>query len=132
MLASPWSPMEAQYMMQGAFGDWPRELGGIGGIGRSLFNGISGSDFNFQLNDVPALRAFVKDKMAMGEPMNELYNQIGQNGGRLTVANKTFSQLIKNGDIPAATQYFNTLDDGQRDYVRAHQVQAGPLMNVLS
>ena len=39
MLAAPWSPMEAQYMMQGAFGDWPRELGGIGGIGRSLVNG---------------------------------------------------------------------------------------------
>ena len=131
LLAAPWSPMEAQYMMQGMFGDWPRELGGIGGIGRSLVNGMSGGDFNFKFGDVPALRAFVKDRMAMGEPMNELYNQIGQNGGRLTVANKSFSQLVKNGDQAAATQYFNSSDDEQRDYIRAHQVQGGPLMNVL-
>jgi len=126
MLAAPWSPMEAQYLMQGAFGDWPRELGGIGGIGRSLLNGEMPN-----AQDIPALRAFVKTKMAMGEPMNELYNQIGQNGGRLTVANKTFSQLVKNGDQPAAQQYLNSLDETQRDYVYMHQVQAGPLANVL-
>ena len=132
MIGAAWSPMEAQYMMQGMFGDWPRELGGIGGIGRSLVNGLSGKDFNFQLSDVPALRAFVKDRMAMGEPMNELYNQIGQNSGRLTVANKTFSQQVKNGDPASANQYFQTLDDAQRDYVRIHQVQAGPIANVLS
>lgn len=131
LLASPWSPMEAQYMMQGMFGDWPRELGGIGGIGRSLINGMAGNDMNLKMSDVPALRAFVKDRMAMGEPMNELYNQIGQNGGRLTVANKSFTDRVKSGDVPGATQYFNALDDSERDYVRIHQVQGGPLANVL-
>lgn len=131
MLAAAWSPMEAQYLMQGMFGDWPRELGGIGGIGRSLINAAGGQGANFQLSDVPALRAFVKDRMAMGEPMNELYNQIGQNGGRLTVANKSMSKMIKDGDTVGATTYFNTLDDAQRDYVRIHQTPGGPLANVL-
>jgi hypothetical protein len=131
MIGAAWSPMEAQYLMQGMFGDWPRELGGIGGIGRSLINGLSGQEANFKISDVPALRAFVKDRMAMGEPMNELYNQIGQNGGRLTVANKSMSKLVKDGDTVAATTYFNTLDDAQRDYVRVHQTAGGPLSKVL-
>jgi len=132
MIGAAWSPMEAQYLMQGAFGDWPRELGGIGGIGRSLINGLSGQDANFKISDVPALRAFVKDRMAMGEPMNELYNQIGQNNGRLTVANKSFGAYVKNGDTSGARTYFDSLDDSQRDYVRIHQVDGGPISKVLA
>lgn len=125
-IGAAWSPMEAQYLMQGVFGDWPRELGGLGGIGRSLMNGEA-----IKTQDIPALRAFVKDSMAAGEPLRELYNQVGQNGGRLTIAAKTFKDQIDKGDTISAQQYFNALDPSQRDYVRLKSSIAGPLVNAL-
>ena len=58
VLASPWSPMQAQYMMQGVFGDMPRELGGFYNWVRALATGDPA-----QLSDVPGVRAFIKDRM---------------------------------------------------------------------
>lgn len=125
-IGAMWSPMEAQYLMQGVFGDWPRELGGIGGLARSMFTGEAA-----KMEDVPALRALIKTKMAGGEPMRELYNQIGQNGGRLTVASETMKKLIADGDFASAQQYFSALDSNQRDYVRLKQSVGAPLAVAL-
>lgn len=121
-LAAPWSPLQNKYLMEGVFGDWPRELGGIGGIARSLFgavqSGLTGTDnqYPFKIDDVPVLRAFIKTKMAAGEPMQELFLQTGQNG-RLSIAKNTFQAKNKN-DPAAAMQYYSALDQDQRDYVR--------------
>lgn len=125
-IGAAWSPMEAQYLMQGVFGDWPRELGGVGGIVRSLVNGEA-----VKIKDVPMLRAFVRDSMAGGQPMRELYNQVGQNGGRLTIAAKTYKEQIAKGDPTSAQEYFSSLDRSQRDYVVLNSVPAGPLVAAI-
>ena len=126
VLAAPWSPMQAQYLMQGVFGDMPRELGGFSNWVRSLATGDPA-----QLSDVPGVRAFIKDRMAIGEPMSELYNQIGQNDGRLQIARASFENKVKAGDVPAATTLYNGYDQSQRDYIAVHNAKAGPLVNVL-
>lgn len=112
-LAALWSPMEAQFLAQGLFGDVPRELGGVGGLVKAaLGNGT------FKFDDVPGLRAFVRDRIASGQPMRETYNQVGQTDGRLTIAANTYQNLIKNGDPSGAQDYFDKLDRDQRDFVR--------------
>ena len=126
VLAAPWSPMQAQFLMQGVFGDMPRELGGFGNWVKALATGDPA-----KISDVPGLRAFIRDKMAVGEPMSELYNQIGQNDGRLQIARASFEKKVKDGDIAAATTLFNGYDQSQRDYIRVHNAKAGPLINTL-
>lgn len=120
-LGAAWSPMEAEHLMRGVFGDWPRELGGIAGATRSILSGEAP-----KVEDVPALRAFLKTSMAGGTPLREFWDQMGQNSGRLTIAANTYKQQIANGDQQAAAVYFKSLYPDQRDYVRLKDSGADP------
>ena len=125
-LGSFTSPMEAQYLMQRAFGDVPRELGGVEGTLNALATGSP-----VDLQDAPGLRAFYRDKMAMGQPMQELFNQVGQNEGRLEGALKSWRFKTGNGDNIAAQAYFRTLDKDEQDYIKIKEAQAGPLATLV-
>jgi hypothetical protein len=124
-LGALWSPMEAQYLAQGALGDVPRELGGAINVVKSMFSGQVPN-----IEDVPGLRGLMRTKMASGEPLREVYNQVGQNQGRLTVAAETFKSKIVT-DPAAAQTYFNSLDSDQRDYVRLKVLPKAPLVAAL-
>ena len=121
LLAAPFSPMESQFLLERSLGGWPRELGGISGIIQALYK-REPPDW---LGGVPGFRALVRDLNQAGEPMREIYDQIGQNEARLSIALRTYKYNVDNGDQQKATTYLNTLDQTSREYVQLKVNPAG-------
>lgn len=121
VLASVFSPIESQYVLERSLGGWPRELGGAVGIGTALWN-REPPDY---LGGIPGVRALVRDLNQAGEPMREIYNQISQNESRLGTALRTYKYNVDNGDVQKATAYLNSLDGVSREYVELKVNPAG-------
>jgi hypothetical protein len=127
LLASAWAPVESQWVVSRMLGDWPRELGGILGMAKSLTTGD-----NLKMNDIPVLRTIIQEKLGMGEPIREIINQTNQHDGRLMRAQKTYDDFLKNGDAIGAQHFFDQLDTNQKDFVRLHLIDGGKIVNNMN
>jgi hypothetical protein len=124
LLASAWSPVESSWVVSRMLGDWPRELGGMAGMAKSLTTGD-----NLKISDIPVLRSIIQEKMIMGEPIREILNQTNQHDGALVRAKASYDMFLKNGDALGAQHVFDQFTTQQKEFVRLGQIEGGKVVN---
>ena len=126
ILASAWAPVESQWVVSRMLGDWPRELGGMDGIAKSITTGD-----NIKISDMPVLRSLIQEKMIMGEPIREIINQTNQHDGKLVRAKASYDYFLKQGDDLGAQHVFDQMDASQKEFVRLGMIDGGKTVNTM-
>lgn len=120
LVRSLFSPMEMQWLVEHTIADFPKEIGGVGGI----FNAIRKGETP-DWTGVPIVRGWFKKTLGLGQPAREIQTQVGQNDGRLTAAYKEYASLRTAGEHFRADKYLDALDGSSRDYVLLKYSTAG-------